>query len=100
TLTRSGRDKGPLVRGVPRLYYLHPWLAGPVAGWGPLLDRVAAMGFDGVVVAPPWPAGEDILVSADFERLDPRLGFAGAGLDGIAAIARLCRERGLSAALD
>ena len=34
----------------PRIYNLHPLLAGPVEGWGEHLPRIAGMGFDWIYV--------------------------------------------------
>ena len=82
-------------------YYLHPLLAGPVDAWAGQLDRIAAMRFDTVVVAPPFAAGRtgDLFLVADFDRLDPRLGGGGA-VAGLARLAASCRERGLGLMLD
>ena len=69
-----------------RFYYLHPLLAGPIDTWARQLDRIAAMGFDTVVVAPPFLTGRsgDLFLTADHERIDPRLG----GGDATSALAR------------
>src|SRR5215469_18406235 len=68
------------------VYYLHPLLAGPIEEWREHLDRIAAMGFGAVVIAPPFQPGAsgDLFLTADHDRLDPRLG---AG-DAVAALAR------------
>ena len=82
-------------------YYLHPLLAGPIEAWSRQLDRVAAMQFDAVVIAPPFATGQsgDLFLTANLGRLDPRLGSGSA----IAALARLCaecRDRQLQLILD
>ncbi|HEX3883273.1 MAG TPA: maltotransferase domain-containing protein [Stellaceae bacterium] len=84
-----------------RFYYLHPLLAGPVEAWACQLDRIAAMRFDTVVVAPLFAAGKsgDLFLTADFDRLDPRLGGGGA-VAGLARLAASCQERGLGLMLD
>ncbi len=89
--------------GMPgsRLYYIHPLLAGRMDGWAPLLDRIGAMRFDAVAVAPPFVAGQDgdLFATADYGRLDGRLG-GGDALAALAKFAATCRSRGLRPALD
>jgi len=73
-----------------RFYYLHPLLAGPIDTWTNHLDRIAAMSFDAVIIAPPFMPGRsgDLFLTADHNRLDPRLGMG----EAIAALARLADE--------
>ncbi|MBV9554819.1 MAG: DUF3416 domain-containing protein, partial [Alphaproteobacteria bacterium] len=84
-----------------RFYYLHPLLAGPIEAWPPHLDRVAAMGFDAVVIAPPFATGAagNLFLTADHDRLDPRLGNR-AAIEALADWAAASRERGLQPVLD
>jgi starch synthase (maltosyl-transferring) len=82
-------------------YYLHPLLAGPMDAWAPQLDRIAAMRFDAVVVAPPFATGRsgDLFLTADHDRLDRRLGMG----DAVGALARFAnagRAREMCAVLD
>src|SRR6185312_7197325 len=82
-------------------YYLHPLLAGSMDLWPDHLDRIAAMGFGAVAMAPPFLPGAaaDLFLTADHDRLDPRLGSG----DAVAALARLAqrtRGRGLLPMLD
>ena len=84
-----------------RFYYLHPLLAGPIDTWARHLDRIAAMRFNALIIAPPFAPGRraDLFVTADHTRLDPRLGIG----DAISALARLAeesRERQLLPMLD
>ena len=71
-------------------YYLHPLLAGPMDAWAPQLDRIAAMRFDAVVVAPPFAAGRcgDLFLTADHDQLDRRFGTG----DAVATLARFAEE--------
>jgi starch synthase (maltosyl-transferring) len=73
-----------------RFYYLHPLLAGPIDAWAPQLERIAAMRFDAVVIAPPFAPGRsgNLFLTADHDKLDPRLGTANA----IAALSRFAQE--------
>ncbi len=84
-----------------RFYYLHPLLAGSLDAWSVQLDRIAAMGFDAVVIAPPFATGRshDLFLTADAARLDPRLG-AGDAIEALARLAASCRERHLRLMLD
>ena len=71
-------------------YYLHPLLAGPIDMWPDHLDRIAAMRFDAVGIAPPFLPGAsgDLFLTANHDRLDPRLGTG----DAVAFLARLAQE--------
>ena len=84
-----------------RLYYLHPLLAGPFETWPRHLDRVAAMRFDAVAIAPPFATGRagDLFLTADHDRLDERLGGGGAP-DALRRFAEECRSRALRPMLD
>ena len=42
---------------VPRLYLLHPLLIGPLPAWDAALERAAALGFNGVLIPPPFATG-------------------------------------------
>jgi starch synthase (maltosyl-transferring) len=84
-----------------RFYYLHPLLAGPIDRWPDHLDRAAAMGFDAVVTAPPFLPGPigNLFLSADHDRLDPRLG-GGDALNALKRLAEAAVRRGLRPILD
>jgi starch synthase (maltosyl-transferring) len=84
-----------------RCYYLHPLLAGPIETWTPELDRMAAVGFDSVIAAPPFAPGRtgNLFLTADHDRLDPRLGNRGP-VAALADWANESRRRGLSPMLD
>ena len=72
------------------IYYLHPLLAGPIDMWPTHLDRIADMGFNAVTIAPPFLPGasDDLFLTADHDRLDPRLGTG----DAIASLAKWAHE--------
>src|SRR5215472_827024 len=84
-----------------RLYYLHPLLAGPIDAWPCQLDRAVAMQFNTVAIAPPFATGRagDLFLTADHDRLDDRLGSAGAQ-SALAGFAETCRSRELQPMLD
>ena len=79
-------------------YYLHPLLAGTIDMWPEHLDRIAAMRFDAVAIAPPFLPGAsgDLFLTANHDRLDPRLGTG----DAAAFLARLAQEAGDAVARD
>src|SRR5580658_8361544 len=88
----------------PKIYHLHPLVAGPIADWSRHLSRCRAMGFNYAASAPlfkPRRAG-DLFLTADHETLHPALG-AAAPADADAAIAsvvRQCRRHDLGFILD
>ncbi len=84
-----------------RIYYLHTLLAGTIGGWAAHLDRCAAMGFDAVVIPPPFAAARsrNLFLTADHDRIDPRIG----GGDAQTLLARYASEakaRALAPMLD
>src|SRR5579875_1665382 len=81
--------------GNPRIYMLHPLLAGPLADWGRWLDRAADLGFTHVLTAPIF-AGPSLLLPEDFDRTHPALQWAGTAEDALRLFAEACRSRGLS----
>ncbi len=83
----------------PRIYMLHPLLAGPLTDWGRWLDGAAALGFTHVLTAPLF-AGPSLLLAEDFDRAHPALGGSGSAEDGLRFFAEACRERGLTPLLD
>ena len=78
----------------PRIYMLHPLLAGPLSDWGRWLDGAAALGFTHVLTAPLF-AGPSLLLAEDFDRAHPALGGSGSAEDGLRFFAEACRERGI-----
>ncbi len=86
----------------PRIYYVNPLLAGPIAGWGTLLDDIARLGFDHVLLAPPFATGpsRDLFLPADYNRLDDRLGWDGGAEAALEMLSAACSKAGLTLLLD
>jgi starch synthase (maltosyl-transferring) len=86
----------------PKIYHLHPLVAGDLSDWPAHFARCRAMGFDTICVAPPFlpGAGGDIFATADHETLHPALGWPGAADAGIARITHEAAEHGLRVWLD
>src|SRR5262249_34561470 len=82
-------------------YYLHPLLAGPIEEWRGHLDRIAVMGFGAVIIAPLFRPGAsgDLFLTADHNRLDPRLG-TGDAVEALARWGQAAVSRGLRPMLD
>nr|CCA79617.1 conserved hypothetical protein [blood disease bacterium R229] len=85
----------------PAICYLHPLQHGPLDQWGGLLDRIASLGFDHVLIPPPFAvsAGGNVFVTRDHALLHAALG----GGPADAALGRLaddCRQRGLTLLMD
>ncbi len=86
----------------PRIYYLHPLLAGAIADWDEHFERIGRLGFDHVLVAPVFFPGRtgSILLAADYDRLHPGLGWSGDALSGLRRIATAARGHDLTPLLD
>lgn len=86
----------------PKIYHLHPLVAGEISDWPVHFARCRAMGFNVVCIAPPFVPGAsgDIFVIADHEALHPALGWPGPADEGIAHIARDAADHGLRLWLD
>jgi starch synthase (maltosyl-transferring) len=86
----------------PKIYHLHPLVAGDLANWPSHFALCQAMGFDTVCVAPPFLPGAsgDIFITGDHEVLHPALGWTGGADAGIARIVEQASEHGLRIWLD
>ncbi|HET7882083.1 MAG TPA: alpha-1,4-glucan--maltose-1-phosphate maltosyltransferase [Acetobacteraceae bacterium] len=86
----------------PKIYHLHPLVAGPLNDWSAHFARCRAMGFDTVLVAPPFVPGAsgDIYVTADHESLHPALAWGDDADAGINRISRDAAKEGLRVWLD
>ncbi|MDO9708995.1 maltotransferase domain-containing protein [Paracraurococcus lichenis] len=86
----------------PRLYYLHPLLVGPLPAWDAAFARVAALGFDAVLLAPPFAPGPsgNLFHLADPEAPHPILEAPGDAASALAELAGKARAAGLALHLD
>ncbi|MBV8573933.1 MAG: hypothetical protein JOZ58_02690, partial [Acetobacteraceae bacterium] len=94
---------GSLPGAAPRIYYASPLLPGGLRrDWPALLDHVAWLGFDHLLIAPPFAPGRtgDLFLPSDFSRLHPCLAWEGDAPSGLRWLAEECRARRLRLLLD
>ncbi|HEV2955971.1 MAG TPA: maltotransferase domain-containing protein, partial [Xanthobacteraceae bacterium] len=86
----------------PKIYYLHPLLAGPLSAWEPHIERARRMGFGHLATAPLFaPDGTgDIFLAADHERAHPALGVEAPADAVVARLAETCARHRLGLILD
>ena len=87
----------------PRIYYASPLLPGGLRrDWPALLDHVAWLGFDHLLIAPPFAPGRtgDLFLPSDFARLHPCLAWEGDAQSGLRWLAQECEARRLKLLLD
>ncbi len=99
----------------PRIYHVPLSMVSGPAEWATLLDGCAGMGFDTLMISPPGAPGPtgDALLPADWSRPHPALPKADAEAGtksgtkaedtvagAVAALAKLCRARGLALGVD
>ena len=96
------REQPRLAPSLPKIYYFHPLVAGPLPLWPPHLERIAALGFTQVNIAPPFLPGADgnVLLTDDFEKAHPLFEEAGSADELIAKASRACGEFGLALLID
>ncbi len=96
------QDDAPRTCAAPRIYYLSPLLAGPIAGWSAHFERIARLGFDHVLIAPPFATGAsgDMFLPADYDRLNSHLGTGDSPRAVLAKMAASARSHGLAPLLD
>ena len=82
-------------------YYFHPLFVPEPPRWPEEFARIASLGFDAIILAPPFATGSDnsVFLVADHQRLDPRLG-GGDALPALAEACRMARAAGLEVLLD
>ncbi|OJW27522.1 MAG: hypothetical protein BGO51_21805 [Rhodospirillales bacterium 69-11] len=91
------------IQGVaPKIYYLHPLVAGPLDAWPGHFARIAGLGFNWVCLAPPFAPGEtgDIFLTGNWEMLHPALGWREGAESGIRFIVEQAAAHGLRLMLD
>ncbi len=86
----------------PKIYHMHPLVAGPLADWPRHIARCRAMGFDTIASAPLFRPGArgDIFLTADHEALHPALQAEAPADVAIARLADACAAQGLRLILD
>ncbi len=86
----------------PRIYHIPLSMVSGPTEWATILDGCAGMGFDSVMVSPPGAPGPtgNALLPADWSRPHPALPAADTIPEALAALAKLCRARGLALAVD
>ena len=85
----------------PAICYVHPLQLGRLDRWDSALDRIAALGFDHVLMAPPFAvsAGGNVFATRDHAQLHAALG-GGPADAALSTLASACRQRGLTLLLD
>ena len=83
----------------PRICYVSPLRAGPLAGWASMLDGIARLGFSHILIAPPFHA-KDLFLAEDFDRPHAVLEAGDDGPAALRAIAAACAAHGLIPLLD
>lgn len=86
----------------PRLYYLHPLLVGPLPAWDAAFARAAGLGFNAVLLAPPFAPGPsgNLFHLADPEAPHPILAAPGDATATLAELAAKAKAAGLALHLD
>src|SRR5262245_33386117 len=94
------REKRGLI--APRIYYLHPLMAGPPPEWPRHAARCRDLGFDHLGCGPLFAPGRsgDIFLAADHETANPALHTQGPADQVIEELARICAAHGLKLILD
>ncbi|HUG63363.1 MAG TPA: alpha-1,4-glucan--maltose-1-phosphate maltosyltransferase [Methylomirabilota bacterium] len=87
---------------IPRIYYVHPLMMGPMEAWGVGLDHAAGMGFETVLTAPLFDPGpcRNLFLTFDTDSLHPALGYSGPAIDGVGRLVDMAGARGLSLMID
>ncbi len=70
--------------------------------WPPLLAEIGRLGFDHVLVAPPFATGPggDLFLPADYRRIDARLDWEGDADEALRTVSTACAKNGLTLLLD
>jgi len=88
--------------GLPRLYHLHPLLLGPLPAWDAAFAQAASLGFDTVLLAPPFAPGSsgNLYHLGDPDRPHPILESMADATATLALLAERARGHGLALFLD
>src|SRR5262249_52150218 len=88
------REKRGLI--APRIYYLHPLMAGPPPEWPRHAARCRDLGFDHLGCGPLFAPGRsgDIFLAADHETANPAWPARGPADRSIEKLARICGAQG------
>ncbi|WP_135467936.1 maltotransferase domain-containing protein [Crenalkalicoccus roseus] len=92
----------PAGPGLPRLYVVHPLLVGALPAWDAAFERVAGLGFDAVLLPPPFAPGAsgNLYRLGDPDRPHPILEAPGDAAEALALLVERARAQGLSLFLD
>src|SRR5690348_2519204 len=101
------RDEGRAKRAQPsaacaRLFYIDPALIGALPRWEAALDECAQMGFDTVLIAPPFALGatRDPFLAGDYACTNASLEWDADATTALGALAERCAAHGLELELD
>ena len=85
-----------------RIFYMDPALIGALPRWDAPLDDCARMGFDTVLIAPPFAPGatRDPFLAGDYARTNASLEWERDAVSALGALAERCAARGLGLELD
>ncbi|MET3889172.1 starch synthase (maltosyl-transferring) [Bosea sp. OAE506] len=79
----------------PRIYYLHPRLAGAPSDWKHHVGNARDLGFDHVLLAWPFSEGRDLFATTDLDRI------AGSPTDDVlGSLRECCRRAGMTLWMD
>jgi starch synthase (maltosyl-transferring) len=91
-----------LARFAPKIYYVHPLLAGSLGSWQQHLRRVQEMGFDSILTAPLFAPGAsgDLFLAGDHELAHAVMGTSLPADQAVGELAEACRRENLQLFLD
>jgi starch synthase (maltosyl-transferring) len=86
----------------PRIYFIHPLLAGPIKAWPAQFERAATLGFDHVLIGSPFAPGQSghLQLVADHGRLHPALAAEADAEEALRKLADTARAQGLALLVD
>jgi starch synthase (maltosyl-transferring) len=86
----------------PRIYFIHPLLAGPINAWPAQFERAATLGFDHVLIGSPFAPGKagHLQLVADHNRLHPALAAEADAEEALRKLADAARAQGLALLVD